>query len=202
MAISRRLRFEVLRRDGHTCRYCGAKAPDATLTVDHVKPTALGGTDDATNLVAACKDCNAGKSSTNPDAPLVAQVADDALRWARAMEEVARTAALERQFLNDQIDKFDAAWGDWKYGPPEDRKTVPRKRDWPETIERFLNVGLGIDTLAHLVGVAMRRDKVHIEDVWTYFCGCCWRTIDKMQEEANRVLAFEDQWRKEIADGS
>ncbi|MEJ7724319.1 MAG: hypothetical protein WKF64_08445 [Ilumatobacteraceae bacterium] len=34
--ISRRLRFEILRRDGHTCRYCGARAPDVPLTVDHV----------------------------------------------------------------------------------------------------------------------------------------------------------------------
>jgi 5-methylcytosine-specific restriction endonuclease McrA len=32
--IPRRLRFEILRRDGHTCRYCGAQAPDVPLTVD------------------------------------------------------------------------------------------------------------------------------------------------------------------------
>jgi 5-methylcytosine-specific restriction endonuclease McrA len=29
--VSRRLRLEVLRRDGHTCRYCGAQAPDVKL---------------------------------------------------------------------------------------------------------------------------------------------------------------------------
>lgn len=38
MAVSKRTRFEVLRRDDHTCRYCGQSAPDVKLTVDHVLP--------------------------------------------------------------------------------------------------------------------------------------------------------------------
>lgn len=56
MAISKRLRFEVLRRDNHMCRYCGRGAPDVALTVDHVVPVALGGHSDPTNLVTACVD--------------------------------------------------------------------------------------------------------------------------------------------------
>lgn len=64
MAVSKRLRYEVLRRDNHTCRYCGATAPDVPLRVDHVTPVALGGTDTPDNLVTACEPCNSGKSST------------------------------------------------------------------------------------------------------------------------------------------
>ncbi|WP_075737496.1 HNH endonuclease [Streptomyces acidiscabies] len=64
MAVSKRLRYEILRRDNHTCRYCGASAPDVPLRVDHVTPVALGGTDTPDNLVAACEPCNSGKSST------------------------------------------------------------------------------------------------------------------------------------------
>lgn len=64
MAVSKRLRYEILRRDKFACRYCGAKAPDAPLRVDHVTPVALGGTDDPTNLVTSCEPCNAGKTST------------------------------------------------------------------------------------------------------------------------------------------
>lgn len=56
------VRFGILERDGFACRYCGARAPDAELVVDHVVPVAAGGTDDPTNLVTACQDCNAGKS--------------------------------------------------------------------------------------------------------------------------------------------
>lgn len=29
MAVSKRLRHEVMRRDNHTCRYCGGGAPTA-----------------------------------------------------------------------------------------------------------------------------------------------------------------------------
>ena len=66
MAVTKRTRFEVLRRDGNRCRYCGASAADSPLTIDHVLPTALGGTDDPSNLVAACKDCNTAKKSSLP----------------------------------------------------------------------------------------------------------------------------------------
>ncbi len=61
MAVSKRTRFEVLRRDNFTCRYC--RSTEGALTIDHVIPVALGGTDDPDNLVAACHDCNAGKGS-------------------------------------------------------------------------------------------------------------------------------------------
>ena len=57
--------------DNHSCRYCGQCAPDVRLTVDHVVPKALGGTDAPSNLVAACIDCNVGKASSSPDAALV-----------------------------------------------------------------------------------------------------------------------------------
>ena len=86
MAVSKRLRYEILRRDNYSCRYCGASAPDVRLTVDHVTPVSLGGRDEAGNLVAACVDCNAGKSSSNPDAPLVGNVSDDAIRWSKAIQ--------------------------------------------------------------------------------------------------------------------
>lgn len=58
-----RVRYEVLERDGYTCQYCGAKAPDVTLHVDHIVPVAEGGTDDTGNLVTACEYCNTGKGS-------------------------------------------------------------------------------------------------------------------------------------------
>lgn len=64
MAVSKRLRFEIFRRDSHTCRYCGATAPGTPLRVDHIVPVALGGTDHPSNLVTSCEPCNSGKTST------------------------------------------------------------------------------------------------------------------------------------------
>ena len=62
-SLSLRTRFEILKRDNSTCRYCGAKAPDVVLHVDHVHPVALGGKNELENLVTSCRDCNAGKGA-------------------------------------------------------------------------------------------------------------------------------------------
>jgi len=55
------LRFDILRRDGFTCRYCGRNGNSATLEVDHIDPKANGGLDAEENLVTACFPCNRGK---------------------------------------------------------------------------------------------------------------------------------------------
>lgn len=52
----------MLSRDGFQCRYCGRKPPEVSLEVDHIKPRCAGGSDDETNLITACRDCNQGKS--------------------------------------------------------------------------------------------------------------------------------------------
>lgn len=59
--ISRRVRFLVLQRDNFTCQYCGARAPEKELEVDHAHPVSRGGLSDLNNLVTACFTCNRGK---------------------------------------------------------------------------------------------------------------------------------------------
>lgn len=66
-AIPIAVRFYVLRRDKHACQYCGAKAPDVSLHVDHIRPRSRGGSDHHTNLATACRDCNIGKGATPLD---------------------------------------------------------------------------------------------------------------------------------------
>jgi hypothetical protein len=62
-AISVAMRFHILRRDNYTCQYCGAKAPDTALHIDHVEPVAGGGTNAPANLITACIRCNIGKGA-------------------------------------------------------------------------------------------------------------------------------------------
>jgi len=59
------IRFAILNRDNFTCQYCGRNPTDdgVKLEVDHINPRANNGSDDPTNLVTACEDCNKGKSS-------------------------------------------------------------------------------------------------------------------------------------------
>lgn len=61
MSIGPKLRFEIFKRDGFTCQYCGRKTPAVVLEADHVVPRAEGGTDDTANLVTSCYECNRGK---------------------------------------------------------------------------------------------------------------------------------------------
>lgn len=63
MSISKKIRFEVFKRDGFKCQYCGQNPPIVTLEVDHINPVSKGGEDDINNLITSCFDCNRGKSN-------------------------------------------------------------------------------------------------------------------------------------------
>lgn len=60
-SLSKKIRFEVFKRDNFTCQYCGRKSPDVVLEVDHIQPIACEGTNDIMNLITSCFDCNRGK---------------------------------------------------------------------------------------------------------------------------------------------
>ena len=58
-------RREVLRRDRHTCQYCGSTHK---LTLDHVIPRSKGGAHTWENVVTACTGCNGRKGDRTPQA--------------------------------------------------------------------------------------------------------------------------------------
>ncbi|MCI1437081.1 MAG: HNH endonuclease [Acetobacter indonesiensis] len=60
-SLSKKIRFEVFKRDKFTCQYCGRTAPEVVLQCDHIAPVAKGGKNDILNLITSCFDCNNGK---------------------------------------------------------------------------------------------------------------------------------------------
>ena len=64
--ISGAVQQKVWAADGFKCVYCGAAMGSALLTVDHFIPLELGGKNDVTNYLSACKRCNKDKGSENP----------------------------------------------------------------------------------------------------------------------------------------
>ena len=63
--LSLKLRYQILKRDGHRCKICGRTANGSlTLHVDHIVPCSKGGLDDHNNLQTLCNECNLGKSDT------------------------------------------------------------------------------------------------------------------------------------------
>ncbi len=178
MSVSKRLRYEVLRRDNHACRYCGRTAPAVPLTVDHVVPTALGGSDEPQNLVAACVECNSGKSATPPGAPLVADVAQDAVRWARAMAAATADHVAEREVMERDVDYVDDVWL-----TQFDRDERPS--GWDHTVAQLFRAGLVYVDFEDAVAATVRADP---RDPWRYFCGVAWSILRRRQEDARRLL--------------
>lgn len=60
-------RKNLIRRDNHTCQYCGSVTSDSKMTIDHVVPKSKGGTSAWTNCVAACLPCNFRKGNKTPE---------------------------------------------------------------------------------------------------------------------------------------
>ena len=170
MAVTKRTRYEVLRRDNHTCRYCGGTAPDVKITVDHVTPTALGGSDKPDNLVAACKDCNAGKSSTTPGTSLVEDVKQEDLRWAKAMVRAAETMDAESIKWKVEYMEFDdfCRFGD------DNQYVADRPGSWEQTYQQFRNAGLSANRICQAYDIAM-QSRIPLNRVWRNFCGVAWK---------------------------
>lgn len=113
-AITKKVRFEVFKRDKFTCQYCGKKAPDVVLHVDHIHPVAEGGDNDIANLITACLDCNLGKGAR--------ELTDDEVmaKKRRQLEELAaRREQLEMMYEwqvglldldNEQVAKLRDFW--------------------------------------------------------------------------------------------
>lgn len=163
MTVSKRTRFEVFRRDKYACRYC--RSTENELTIDHVVPIALGGTDDPSNLVACCRDCNSGKSSASPDASLVSDVDEDAARWAaaraRAAAKIAQSeveaAARRRPFLDE--------WQGW------DKSCSFLPGDWENSVDYWLRDGITMAQIIKAHDIACSARSVGSADVFRYMAG-------------------------------
>lgn len=61
--IASQVQWGVYRKAGFKCEFCGHARP---LTIDHYLPVDLGGTDEPSNLKAACRPCNKRKGNMSP----------------------------------------------------------------------------------------------------------------------------------------
>jgi len=57
----------VWARDGFCCCYCGRKMGEVQLTVDHFMPLELGGKNDSSNYLSACRKCGKRKGCMHPE---------------------------------------------------------------------------------------------------------------------------------------
>ena len=63
-AVNEKVRYEVFSRDGFRCKACGRTTDDGVkIVVDHIRPVDWGGTNDISNLITLCEECNRGKKA-------------------------------------------------------------------------------------------------------------------------------------------
>lgn len=76
-SLSKKLRAEVLDRNGFTCQMCGLTPGDidpatgrkVRLHIGHIKDKSLGGKDELANLHALCSTCNQGAKNITAEKP-------------------------------------------------------------------------------------------------------------------------------------
>ena len=86
-------------RDASLCMYCGTPRKSGSLTRDHVLPMSRGGLDRWTNVVTACRSCNARKGNRTPEEAGMPLLAIPYVpNWAEYL------ALSNRRILSDQME--------------------------------------------------------------------------------------------------
>lgn len=182
MTVSKRLRLEVLRRDGYKCHYC--HTADAPLTVDHVIPRALGGPDIAENLVACCQDCNLGKTSINPDEPLVADVSQQAEAFRKAMEAAKRDVMADIAKETKYVHTVQRLWENCT--SLDDEYCLPLPDTWPSSARYWAQIGAPEELIEYAFLVTKERydnHRIPARNAFAYASGI----IGNLMEEAARI---------------
>lgn len=113
--ISKKIRFEVFKRDGFKCQYCGASAPDIILHVDHIKPVSKGGKNTITNLITACSGCNLGKSDIElTDNSVLKKQKAQLEELQTRKEQLEFMMKWEQELLNLDAEKLESLSTYWK----------------------------------------------------------------------------------------
>lgn len=64
--ISGAVQQKIWKADGFKCVYCNREMGDVQLSIDHFIPLELGGVNNETNYLSACRRCNKDKGSQDP----------------------------------------------------------------------------------------------------------------------------------------
>ncbi|MFE9432392.1 HNH endonuclease [Streptomyces sp. NPDC006640] len=203
MAVSKRLRYEILRRDNHACRYCGATAPQAKLNVDHVLPTSLGGGDEPSNLVTACSPCNSGKTSSLPNAEPVADVDQEAFRAAAESKKIAAAAAeydpetgmpASWSFWQIQVAMVEDVWQTaWCAADPEG----PSVADWEALYEQrqhLIDSGVYISNILAAAAIAGSRQTSQLAWGVSFRNFGLWPDTEAFGLGCDATSAWETAW--------
>lgn len=162
-AIRKSVRFEVFKRDSFTCQYCGEKAPDVILEIDHITPVADGGTNDILNLVTACRACNAGKSDRQLSDTAVVQKARaqaDELEERRGqMEMIAEWHRGLIQSDRHAVELLERLWFDGIEDDTDGIYLIDKAKEFLRAAMKRYGFDLVCEAIAQVTGTIRRTPK-------------------------------------------
>jgi len=169
--ISKKLRFEIFKRDRFACGYCGGTPPGVVLEIDHIEPFSKGGACDINNYLTSCFDCNRGKGARNLTAiPKSLSENMEALHEKELqIKEYQKFIKSIRNRENKYINRIAKIYSD---NVENYELSQVFKQD---SLKKF------IQTLPiHEVEDSMYKALGHVhskEGIIKYFCGICWNKI-------------------------
>lgn len=171
--IGKKLRFEVFKRDGFTCAYCGSMPPNVVLQVDHIHPIAEGGDNTIDNLITSCQPCNIGKGAnllTNIPTTLkekalfVAEKEAQIKAFYEVMQKQERRLEVEMWSIADILQTDSSITG--------------MDKRWLTSIKKFLKT-LSFYEVQDAAEIARGKYSWGGKKTFLYFCGICH---NKMKE--------------------
>jgi hypothetical protein len=170
-AVSAKARFEIFKRDGFTCQYCGAHPPQAILHVDHIVPVAEGGTNEDTNLVTSCDRCNLGKGANSLES-IPTSLSDRSAEVAEREKQLrgySDVMAAQRERVHSDC---------WEVADifVEAFRLDGIRKDWFQSIQQFVEK-IGVHECIRAMDLATSRKPYSREQCFKYFCGICWNIV-------------------------
>ena len=174
MSISKKIRFEVFKRDAFKCAYCGKTPPEVVIEVDHIQPRSRKGSDDINNLITACFDCNRGKK--NIPLKIIPSKINENLKILKEKElqvkEYRKFIEKIQHRINKDIEDIAQIYREQYKG-----------RDFSENFKK-ISIKKFLELLPkYEVEDSLRQsiNKIPYDNnrVISYFCGVCWKKIKK-----------------------
>lgn len=170
-SLSKKLRFDVFKRDEFQCVYCGAHPPSVVLQIDHIHPVAEGGSNEIDNLITSCQPCNLGKGASlltnvpttlKEKATLIAEQEQQLKGYYEVIKEREDRLENETRMILEIIDTNCPNNG--------------MKIDWTRSVKRFLS-HLDFYDVKDAAEIARSKYRYGGKKTFLYFCGICHNRI-------------------------
>jgi len=169
LSISKKIRFDVFKRDGFQCQYCGKTPPNIVLEVDHIKPKKRNGRDDIENLITACFDCNRGKGAD--ELRVAPPQTEDKIKILKEKEDQLKEYHRLQERIHKQIQR-DIEYIDGKFREFSNNKL--QLSDYGKVQIRNLLRHFSKHHIEDALAISWGKDYVPNDDKLKYACGVLW----------------------------